>query len=185
MRLLGTLVQIHICCLMAFSQTLPAPCGSSLTPQEAYTRATAVFSGKVLTVTTLYHPGTRMAGSTPYHQVELQVEKSWKLIDRQKITLVTENTVPNTCGSFSPGETYLVYADRLNDIFFVSTSSRTNLLTNAGEDLKLLGEPRLSVEPGEFRSYYILIYGGTGCVVIALLIGLFLYRLNKKRISPV
>jgi hypothetical protein len=185
MRLLGAFVQILICCLMVFSQSSAAVCGSSLSPQEAYARATAVFVGKVLSVTTLYHPGTKLAGPTPYHQVKLQVEKSWKLVDRQEVTLVTENTVPNACGSFSPGETYLIYADRLNDIFFVSAASRTNRVTNAGEDLKLLGEPRLSVSPGEFRSYHILVYGGLVCVVIVLLIALFLYRLNKKPIGPV
>jgi hypothetical protein len=145
MRFVGAVVQIPIYCLIAFSQSSPPPCGSSLTPQEAYARATAVFLGRVLSVTTLYHPGTKLAGPKPYHQVELQVEESWKLVDRQEITLETENTVPNTCGSFSPGETYLIYADRLNDIFFVSISSRTNRVANAGEDLKVLGEPRLLV----------------------------------------
>jgi hypothetical protein len=185
MRFLGAAVQIPIYCLMAFCQSSPALCGSSLTPQEAYARATAVFVGKVLSVTTLYHPGTKLAGPKPYHQVKLQVEKSWKLIDRQEVTLVTENTVPNTCGSFSPGDTYLIYADRLNDIFFVSASSRTNRLTNADEDLKLLGEPRLLVGSGEFRSHHILVYGALVCGVIVLLIGLFLYRLNKKPLKPV
>ena len=126
-----------------------------------------------------------MSGPTPYHQVELQVEKSWKLIDRQTITLETENRVTGTCGSFSPGESYLIYADRLNDTFFVSVSSRTNLVTNAGEDLKVLGEPRISLGSGEFRSYHILIYGGLVCVALVLLLGLFIYRLNKKPIWPI
>src|SRR5882762_6139665 len=176
MRVFTACIQIPVYCLLAFSLTAdPAPpCGSGMTPQEAYARATAVFLGKVLSVTTLYNPATKLSGPTPYHEVKLQVEKSWKLIDRQEVTIVTENTVPNTCGSFSPGDTYLIYADRLNDIFFVSASSRTNRLTNAGEDLKLLGEPRLLVESGEFRSHHILVYGGLVCVVIVLLIGLFL-----------
>jgi len=185
MRLVGAVVQIPMYCLIAFSQSSPPPCGSSLTPQEAYARATAVFVGKVLSVTTLYHPGTKLAGPKPYHQVELEVEESWKLVDRQDITLVTENTVPNTCGSFSPGETYLIYADRLNDIFFVSRSSRTNRVANAGEDLKLLGEPRLLVRSGEFRSHHVLVYGALAGVVMVLLIGLFLYRVNKKPFRPV
>src|SRR2546428_2738837 len=179
MKFLGAVVQIPIYCLIVFCQSSPL-CGSSLTPQEAYARATAVFVGKVLSVTTLYHPGTKLAGPKPYQQVKLQVEKSWKLIDRQEVTLVTENIVPNTCGSFSPGDTYLIYADRLNDIFFVSASSRTNRLTNAGEDLRLLGEPRLLVGSGEFRSDHILVYGGLGCVGLLRLFRLFFFFFCKK-----
>jgi hypothetical protein len=62
-----------------------------LTPQEGYARATAVFLGKVLSVTTLYNPATKLSGPTPYHEVKLQVENSWKLIDRQEVTIITEN----------------------------------------------------------------------------------------------
>ena len=151
-----------------------------MAPQEPYERATAVFVGKVLAVTTLYNPPTKLSGPTPYHEVKLAVEKSWKLIDRQEITIVTENTIQNTCGSFSQGESYLIYADYLDDIFYVSSSSRTNRLAVAGEDLKVLGEAKLPLRSGEFRTHRIILYGTLGCLALVLVIGIFLYHLNKK-----
>src|SRR5712692_8152023 len=106
MRVLAAFLKIPICCSLCLSLNAEAsaPCGSNMTPQEAYQRATAVFVGKVLTVSTLYNPPTKLSGPTPYHEVKLAVEKSWKLIDRQEVTIVTETTIPNTCGSFSQGE---------------------------------------------------------------------------------
>ena len=101
------------------------------------------------------------------------------------MTIVTENTTQNTCGSFTPGDTYLVYADRLNDIFFVSASSRTNRLSEAGEDLKILGEPGVPLRSGEFRTHNIILYGALVCVLFALVIGILLYRMNKKPLRPV
>ncbi len=151
-----------------------------MTPQEAYERATAVFVGKVLAVTTLYNPPTKLSGKTPYYEVRLEVEKSWKLIDRQEVIIVTENVYQNTCGSFSQGDTYLIYADSLNDIFYVSSSSRTNRLADSGEDLKVLGEARLPLRRGEFRTHRIILYGTLVCVALVLLIGGLLYRLNRK-----
>jgi hypothetical protein len=144
-----------------------------------------VFVGKVLSVTTLYHPGSKLSGPTPYHEVKFQTEKSWKLVDREEVTIVTENTIPNTCGSFTSGETYLVYADRLNDILYVAARSRTNRLADVADDLRVLGEPQLPVHPGEFRTYRLLVYGILVSVAVVLFIGLFLYRLNKKPLRPV
>ena len=109
-----------------------------MTPHEAYERATAVFVGKVLSVTTLYRPSSKLSGPTPYHEVKFQTEKSWKLVDCEEVTIETESIVPNTCGSFTFGETYLVYADRLNDILYVSARSRTNRLADVAEDLRVL-----------------------------------------------
>ena len=155
-----------------------------MTPQEAYRRATAVFVGKVLTVTTLYTPRTRYSGRRPYHEVKLAVEKSWKLIDRQEVTILTANMTQPLCGSFTQGETYLIYADTLNDDLFVSPASRTNRLANAGEDLSVLGEAHLPLRSGKFRTYKVLLYGAAVCVALAFVIGLFFYRLNKKPFRP-
>ena len=186
MKCLAAIFQILICCLsFALNVVASPPCGSNITPEAAYERATAVFVGKVLSVTTLYNPATKLSGKTPYHEVKLEVEKSWKLIDRREVTIVTENIYQNTCGSFSKGETYLVYADRMNDNLFISSLSRTNRIADADEDLKVLGEARLPLQPGEFRSHNIILYGILVCVVSALVIGIFLFRLNKKSLRPV
>ncbi|HKP45224.1 MAG TPA: hypothetical protein VJT50_01375 [Pyrinomonadaceae bacterium] len=155
-----------------------------MTPEDAYQRATAVFVGRVVTVTTRYTPRTRRSGHRPYHEVQLAVETSWKLVDRQEVTISTTNTLQGTCGSFIAGETYLVYADALNDTLFVSPGSRTNRLADAGEDLRVLGEARLPLRSGEFRTYKVILYGALVCVALALLLWIFLYRLNKKPLRP-
>ena len=165
------------------SSVVPAPpCGAAMSPDDAYERAAAVFVGKVLAVETLHAPATKLGGKTPYHEVRLEVERSWKLVDRKDITIITRSIYENTCGSFKEGETYLVYADRLNDTLYVSPSSRTNRLTDAAEDLKALGGARLNLRSGEFRTNSVMTYGILVCAVLVLLIGIFLYRLNKRPI---
>jgi hypothetical protein len=180
-KLITALLQVSLYCSLSFALTseAPPPCGSSMTPQEAYDRASAVFSGKVLAIKTLY---TRLAGGTivSHDEVKLEVEKSWKLVNRRTITVRTASTLPGTCGSFAQGGTYLIYADYLNDDLHVSSASRTNRLSDASEDLEVLGEGRLELKAGEFRTHYVFVYGIVACVVLALITGLFFYRLHKK-----
>ena len=184
MRSIATLIQIPIYCVISLSQSLQPPCGQTMTPSEAYERATAVFVGKVLSVTTRYHPATKLGSPEPYHEVKFQTEKAWKLVDREEVTIETENTIQNTCGSFTEGETYLVYADRLNDTLYVSQFSRTNRLADASEDLGVLGEPRLSISAGHFHTYRLFVYGALVSLAVVVLIALFLYRLNRKPLRP-
>jgi hypothetical protein len=182
MRLLNSFALILICSVLVLpsdTDVIP-PCGSSMTPEQAFERATAVFVGRVISIQTLTTPRTRAGSTTVYHEVKLEVEKSWKLVDRREITLTTQTIDSNTCGSFSVGETYLIYADRLNDTFFVSGLSRTNRIANAQDDLKMLGEGRIQLRSGEFYTYRIFVYGILGCILIVLATGLILYRISKK-----
>lgn len=165
---------------LSFTADAGAPCGSGMTPEEAFERATAVFIGRVVSIERLYTPRTRAGSTTPYHEIKLEVEKSWKLVDRRQITLTTPHIYQNTCGSFDVGEEYLVYADRLNDTFFVSQASRTNRIVDATEDLKVLGEARIRLRPGEFRSHRIFLYGAIVSILLLLATGLILYRLSKR-----
>src|SRR5262252_4454956 len=153
MRFIAALIQIPIYCLIGFSQSLQPPCGQTIGPHEAYERATAVFVGKVISVTRRFHPATRMSPPAAYDEVKFQTEKSWKLVDRNEVTVETENAIQNTCGSFTEGETYLVYADRLNDTLYVSRLSRTNRVADAAADLQALGAPQLSISSGRFHTY--------------------------------
>ena len=150
-----------------------------MNPSEAYQRATAVFVGKVIDVK---HLETRLKSGTtiPYLEAKLSVEKSWKLIDREEVVISTRSVYENTCGSFKVGESYLVYADRMNDTFYVASTSRTNKLANAEEDLKFLGEARLVLRSGEFRTHSVMTYGIIAGAVLVLLIGWYMYRLHKK-----
>lgn len=173
---------ILLCCSAAFSEA-PSPCGAGMTPAEAYQKATAVFAGRVVDV---QWRETRLKSGAviPHHEVRLKVEKSWKLVDREEVVVTTRAVYANTCGSFNVGESYLVYADRTGDTLYVPSASRTNLLANAGEDLEHLGEARVVLKPGEFRTHSIMIYGIIICAILGLLAGWYLYRLNKKSLRP-
>lgn len=150
-----------------------------MTPTEAYQRAAAVFAGRAVGVKQLE---TRLKSGTtiPYHEVTMKVEKSWKLIDREEIVINTSSVYENTCGNFKVGESYLVYADRMGDTFYVASTSRTDKLADAEEDLKFLGEARVVLKPGEFRTHSIMTYGIIAGVLLVLLIGWYVYRLYKK-----
>ena len=147
-----------------------------MTPAEAYQKATAVFSGRVLDVQARE---TRLKSGTviPHHEVRLKVDKSWKLVDREEIVVTTLAVYPSTCGYFKLGESYVVYADRMGDTFYVSSAFP---LANAEDDLKYLGGARVSLRPGEFRTHSIMIYGIIVFTILALLVGWYLYRLHKK-----
>src|SRR5687767_7596156 len=101
MKLSVALLQLFCCLTFLVKADASSPCGSSMTPDEAYERATAVFAGRVSTVTRLRGPRGRMgAEGTPYDEVKLEVEQSWKLIDRREIIIVTQNIYPGICGNF-------------------------------------------------------------------------------------
>lgn len=174
-----TMNLLNLLCCFAFFSEVPLPCGAGMTPAEAYQKATAVFAGRVLDV---QWRETRLKSGTviPHHEVRLKVEKSWKLVDRQEAVVTTRAVDENTCGSFKPGESYLVYADRMGDTFYVTSASRTNLLANAREDLEYLGEARVALKPGEFRTRSIIIYGVIVGAILALLAVWYLYRLHQK-----
>lgn len=182
MKLLSSFTLILTITMRTLSITAEAgvPCGSGMTPKEAFERATAVFMGRVVSIERLYTPRTSTGSTSPYHEIKLEVEKSWKLVDRRQITLTTPHIYQNTCGSFDVGEEYLVYADRLNDTFFVSQLSRTNRLADAAEDLKVLGEARIRLRPGEFRTHRVFLYGAIVSILLLLATGLLLYRLSKR-----
>jgi hypothetical protein len=152
-----------------------SPCGVSMSPQEAYRRAAAVFSGTVEEVKTLYGPR-----NDPYLQVRIKVESSWKLIDRQEVTIRTNSLYKGACDYFEPGLKYLVYADQLHDTLYVPAGSRTARIDFVQDDLAALGPERLALRPGEFRLYANFLYGLIVCASLALLLSFFVYRLVKS-----
>jgi hypothetical protein len=184
MKLICAFLLLPLCDSIAVASSVESalPCGGAMSPNEAYERAAAVFAGKVLAIETRYAPARKLGEQTPYQEVRLEVERSWKLVDRQEVTVITQNIYEKTCGNFKQAETYLVYADSLNDTLYVSSGSRTNRLADAAEDLKALGEARLKIETGEFRTHTVMTYGILVSAVLMLLLGIFLYRLLKKPI---
>ena len=105
-------------------------------PAEAFTAASAVFSGKVIEIT---------EGKSSFPEsgvkelaIKIRVEKSWKLIRKDEVLVVTVNT-SNLCGfPFEIGERYLVYGYGGEDKLITDICTRTIGFVGAKEDLEYL-----------------------------------------------
>lgn len=112
---------------------LPQP-GKTLRQRvaEARGKSTAVFSGEVIAV--IEKP------QTFYVEVKFKVRRAWKQVSTDEITVRTGRGSGDCGFHFEVGESYLVYAygpDENN--LETNICQRTEKLTDAGEDLKLLG----------------------------------------------
>ena len=94
----------------------------------ALKNSTAVFSGEVLEI---------RSGVT-FLQARFRVERSWKGVEEEQVSVLTENTAEST--HYRVGEKYLVFAVIRNGKLFTGNCSRTKRLEYAEEDLKQLGE---------------------------------------------
>ena len=105
-------------------------------PAMAFSSASAVFSGKVLKITERKSalPGSGLKELA----VKFRVEKSWKLVRKDKVTVFTVNK-DSMCGfPFKVGERYLVYARGGGDKFSTDICTRTGSLLGMKEDLEYL-----------------------------------------------
>lgn len=123
--------------IATITTTLQAPialacmCGNLGTPSTALSQASAVFSGEVQTID---------PDSAEYskYAVTFAVDKIWKGISDDTVTISTGRGGGDCGYHFIVGEQYLVYASgdtQLN----TSSCSRTALLAKAEEDLTALG----------------------------------------------
>ena len=110
-------------------------------PDAAFKTASTVFSGKVLKITE--GKSSMPASGVRELVVKFRVEKSWKLIRKDEVIVVTLNT-SNLCGfPFEIGERYLVYAVGGGSKFMTDICSRTTQAPGAKEDLDYLSRKRL------------------------------------------
>ena len=104
---------------------------------KARQSAKAIFSGKVVEVVREPYASTGY-----YVVVRFEVERSWKKVEANEITIIsilTDCTYP-----FEIGESYLIYADDSGQgMLDTSVCSRTRKLKEAKEDLKLLGRGKV------------------------------------------
>ncbi len=100
------------------------------TPSEALERASAVFSGKVLSSGTFSFEG--------FWSVEIEVDTVWK--GPVASTTFVYTTYGPSCGyqGFEVGEDFLVYAEEWHDVTAVSRCSGTQRLEYAEEYLQAL-----------------------------------------------
>ncbi|MBA2362668.1 MAG: hypothetical protein H0V86_03965, partial [Chloroflexia bacterium] len=102
-----------------------------------------------------------------------RVERSWKGVDTERVGLSVQlGAVGGTCEyKFQQGQSYLVFASRLNDA--PEAALRTNICTRtaplaaAGEDLRLLGPATIALRPvSSGTAYGPLVVLGLGAAVV-------------------
>ncbi|MFY0761839.1 hypothetical protein AB1K32_23870 [Metabacillus dongyingensis] len=103
-------------------------CAQQPSVQSELENKTAIFSGKVLKIT----------GSSQ-KKVLIDVDLIWKGPSQSQLIVETERDSAGCGVDFIEGENYLVYA--YGDKFNLETGlcERTNLLTDAGDDIRNLG----------------------------------------------
>jgi hypothetical protein len=94
----------------------------------ALKQSAAVFSGEVL----------EMKNGGNYMEARLRVERSWKGVEAEQVSVSADNTVESP--HYRVGEKYLVFAGVREGKLFTGNCSRTKRLEYAEEDLKQLGE---------------------------------------------
>jgi hypothetical protein len=110
--------------------------------KQALSDSTAVFSGEVVDVekeaATASHPGTS--------KITLRVSEAWKGPAQETLEVSTPSQ-GSACGyPFKEGQEYLVYASGKEEPFKVGLCSETKPLSEAGANLRALGDVE---RPGE------------------------------------
>lgn len=105
-------------------------CTRPIPPQDEFERNDAVFSGKVTSVM------TDQDGSI----VKFDVDRAWKGLSENNVTVVTANSEASCGYPFKEGKEYLVYARGSNEnTLSASLCSRTAPAADAYDDFRVLG----------------------------------------------
>lgn len=148
-----------------------APPGS---PDEELTRATAVFTGKVVGLAKPLDGFGPISSADPI-KVTFQVYTVWKGSISQTTTITTSRSGASCGYTFEKGSEYIVYAHGPENDLAVSLCSRTRPLAVADDDLAVLGVGSAplagsSVWPASFSYVQIAILLGTGIGMILLVV---------------
>ena len=127
-------------------------------PKNELQKYDTVFSGKVVNIDE-QHPTTPMHSSMDPIIVTFDVDRIWKgLVDEHTITISTPQSSASCGYDFENNLEYIVYAINHENQLEVSLCSRTNLLSEATEDLEELGigitvEPNLSMVMNPLKQF--------------------------------
>jgi hypothetical protein len=111
------------------SNSFACSCAEVKTPEEGLTNSDNVFSGKVVDI--------KRVGDE--NKVLFKVSSVWKGDSQTQLILYTSLSEASCGFEFQTGEEYLVYANKIDDgRLHTSFCSRTTLLSNAEEDLRVL-----------------------------------------------
>jgi len=156
-------------------------CTYRVTATDAINNSSAIFLGQVAEIKTnvTSTPGLALRGSgsgSVEESVKFQVLRSWKLVDTEFVWVRSQG-LQTACGKFEEGQTYLVYADELSGVLYVSRDSRTMRADEPEEaaDITALGSNTLALSAGEFQDNSICLIG-TGVLFLAAIILAILVR---------
>lgn len=140
------LVAITACASLGFTVDQTCSCLSRIRSDASVSRkvryerqrSKAVFSGEVMAIV---ERNTRDAHNL---EVTFRVIEAWKGIRTNIVSVITPHPSPYSCGyAFQVGQQYLVYVERFdNGNLWTDICSRTMRLTDAEEDLQVLGRGR-------------------------------------------
>jgi len=112
-----------------------------LSPLEAFAQATAVFEGRVLSVSEV------IAEPAPHRDITLEAVRAWKGVEGERVTVRTPSDSA-ACGvELAVGASYFVYASPSDGTLSVSACGRTRPMAQADEDLQVHGMGQTPVDP--------------------------------------
>jgi hypothetical protein len=142
----GNALPTTLLCAAAWLCAAPALACKCM-PQSAadsLAQAVAVFEGEVVE---LREPGPEKTGPAAQRAVKLAVVRAWKGVEGEAVDVLTPSDGA-ACGyTFVQGRSYLVYASADSDGLRVVSCSRTRPISEANEDLVLLGMGATPVDP--------------------------------------
>jgi hypothetical protein len=154
-------------------------------PLEELASSTAVFTGKVVSIT---KPFGVFGSSADPVKVTIHVFTFWKSPVAQTITITTSRSGASCGYTFEKGSEYLVYAYGQENNLAVSLCSRTQPLVTAEEDLAVLGigtapDPGNSEWPAisSFFPIAVLIIAGTGMIALVIVVLAFAKRYSRSQ----
>lgn len=124
---------------VAFAAPSAAHACKCMFPEVAPARegATAVFEGRVTAMVDEPVDGDVSIGKK---RVTLALVRTWKGLENKESVVVSTSASSASCGyMFEPNTSYLVYADGTESALEVSGCSRTRLMSDAADDLAVLG----------------------------------------------
>lgn len=152
------------------------------TPEEELEESTAVFSGKVVEMIDKDKNNLIQSSADPI-AVVLEVEETWKGMDKSEVVVHTKRSSASCGYEFSLNKDYIVYANEGDGGLHVSLCSRTALLSGADEDLKALDEgekpkEEVSVDLINAYNYSVYIYLA---VTVVLLVGVYFIIARRSK----
>jgi len=158
--------------LCASPLAVQASCARIPTPESAFERSGAVFSGIVLSVKEVNQSVVRSSADPV--DVTFRVTEVWKGVDSDRVTVRTTAYVEGMVSRFEKGKSYIVYAENTSDGLRIGSCTRTAELAMAGDDLAALGKgtappqsPELEEEIRSNPAVRALFWGGLALAVPA------------------